>query len=485
VKHDDEDLKPKAESLDPDFMTQSRQLFGTDGIRGVAGEFPLTRDSVYLIGRALGHDLARTNAKPRVVIGQDTRQSSCWIADRLWQGLAAVGVQVRSAGIITTPGIAYLARSQKFDAGVVISASHNPWTDNGIKVFSGDGYKLPDAHELAIEKEIFALLNDANALPRADSIPPISSLPGEAELRRAYVRWLAGNVPTDLSRLRIVVDCANGAAAAEAPELFRGLKVEATFLHSTPDGQNINASCGALHPETVARFVSENRGQFDLGVTFDGDADRALFCDAEGRVVNGDAVLLLAAREMQARGVLAHATVVATTMSNMGLELALKRCGIQMLRANVGDKYVLEEMQRVGASLGGEQSGHILFRDGDATTGDGLLTSLRLMAIMVRSGKSLAELVGDLKVFPQVIRNVRVREKTPFAQIPAVLTTIRDAEKELDGIGRVVVRYSGTEALARVMIEADSKDQMDRLAESIVGAIRGALGASSSGNDHS
>jgi phosphoglucosamine mutase len=458
-------------------MTQLRQLFGTDGIRGVAGEFPLTQDSVTLIGRALGHDLVRTNAKARVVIGQDTRESSRWIADRLWQGLAAVGVQVRSAGVITTPGVAYLARSQKLDAGVVISASHNPWTDNGIKVFSGDGYKLPDSHELAIEKEIFALLNDADALPGADSPPPISSLPGEAELRHAYVRWLAGNVTTDLSRLRVAVDCANGAAAAEAPELFRRLKVETAFLRSAPDGQNINEGCGALHPETVARFVSENRGKFDLGVTFDGDADRALFSDAEGKVVNGDAVLLLAAREMQARGALANATVVATTMSNMGLELALKGSGIRMLRADVGDKYVLEEMQRVGATLGGEQSGHILFRDRDATTGDGLLTALRVMAIMVGTGQSLAELVDDLKVFPQVIRNVRVREKTPFAQIPAVQKAIRDAERELDGIGRVVVRYSGTEALARVMIEAESKEQMDRLAESIVGAIRSALGA--------
>jgi phosphoglucosamine mutase len=460
-------------------MTQTRQLFGTDGIRGVAGEFPLTRDNVYLIGRALGHDLVRTNAKARVVIGQDTRESSGWIADRLWQGLAAAGVEVRSAGVITTPGVAYLARSRKFDAGVVISASHNPWTDNGIKVFSGDGYKLPDARELAIEKEIFALLNDAAAPPEADSTPPMATLPGEAELRHSYVRWLAGNITADLSRLRIAVDCANGAATAEAPELYQSLKVEAAFLHSAPDGQNINEGCGALHPETVARFVSENKGKFDLGVTFDGDADRALFSDAEGKVVNGDAVLLLAAREIQARGTLANATVVATTMSNMGLELALKRFGIRMLRANVGDKYVLEEMQRVGATLGGEQSGHILFRDADATTGDGLLTSLRVMEIMVGSGKSLAELVDDLKVFPQVIRNVRVREKIPFAQVPAVHTVISDAERELDGVGRVVVRYSGTEALARVMIEAESKEQMDRLAESIVGAIRSALGTSS------
>jgi phosphoglucosamine mutase len=458
-------------------MTQTRQLFGTDGIRGVAEEFPLTRDSVYWIGRALGHDLARVNAKARVVIGQDTRVSSRWIADRFLQGLASVGVETRSAGVITTPGVAYLARSQGFDAGIVISASHNPWTDNGIKIFSGDGYKLPDARELAIEKEIFALLQNSDAVPAPDSTPEVSSLPGEEGLRHAYVRSLARSISTDLTRLRVAVDCANGAAAAEAPELFGALKINTTFLHSAPDGENINENCGALHPEMVARFVSEKQGRFDVGVTFDGDADRALFCDANGRVVNGDAVLLLAAREMQARGTLANGTVVATTMSNMGLELALKRSGIQMLRANVGDKYVLEEMQRVGATLGGEQSGHILFRDGEATTGDGLLTALRVLEIVVRTGKPLADLVGDLKVFPQTIRNVRVQKKTPFAQIPAVHAAIAAAERELGGNGRVVVRYSGTEALARVMIEAESKEQMDRLAEAIVEAIRSALGA--------
>jgi phosphoglucosamine mutase len=457
-------------------MTQSRQLFGTDGIRGVAGEFPLTRASVYWIGRALGHDLARTNANGRVVIGQDTRVSSRWIADRFVAGLASAGTASRSAGVITTPGVAFLARSERFDAGVVISASHNPWTDNGIKIFSGDGYKLPDAHELAIEKEIFSLLQDAEAASAPESGAETASLPGEDALRQAYVRWLAAGTSEDLTRLRVAVDCANGAAAAEAPELFRALKVQATFLHSSPDGENINENCGALHPEVIARFVAADPGTFDVGVTFDGDADRALFCDAEGRVVNGDAVLLLAARDMQARGALANATVVATTMSNMGLEIALKRSGIRMLRANVGDKYVLEEMQRSGATLGGEQSGHILFRDGDATTGDGLLTALRVLEIMVQTGKPLADLVRDLKVFPQTIRNVRVRNKTPFAQIPAVQAAIAAAERELDGNGRVLVRYSGTEALARVMLEAESKEQIDRLAEAIVEAFRSELG---------
>jgi phosphoglucosamine mutase len=456
-------------------MSEIRQLFGTDGIRGVAGEFPLTQDSVYWIGQALGHDLLSVNAKARVIIGQDTRASGQWIADRFLQGLASVGVEARSAGVITTPGVAFLARSQKFDAGVVISASHNPWTDNGIKVFSGTGYKLPDARELAIEKEIFARMQSGTGTaPQAHT--EISSLPGEQSLRHAYVEWLTQGIATTLANLRVAIDCANGAATAEAPELFKMLKIKATFLHCSPDGKNINDDCGALHAETVARFVKERPGEFDLGVTFDGDADRALFCDAHGQVVNGDAVLLLAAREMQSRGTLAGDTVVATTMSNMGLELALKRAGITMLRANVGDKYVLEEMQRVGATLGGEQSGHILFRDGEATTGDGLLTALRVLEIMVRTGKPLADLISDLKVFPQTIRNVRVRQKTPLAEIPAVAATMAAAESELAGNGRVVVRYSGTEALARVMIEAESKEQMDRLAKSIVDAIQSAIG---------
>lgn len=456
-------------------MSSQRQLFGTDGIRGVAGEFPLTSENTFLIGRALGHDLLRGNRRVRVVIGQDTRESSRWIADRVSAGLASLGVAVHSAGVITTPGVAYLARSRKFDAGVVISASHNPWTDNGIKIFSGEGFKLPDADELAIEQEIFSLLqNPRTAVPEKGS--GISSVPGEHALRAAYISWLAGTITTDLSGIRVLADCANGAATAEAPELFRACRVQTTFIHSSPDGKNINEQCGALHPETVAKQIAESRGGFDLGITFDGDADRALFSDADGRVVNGDAVLLLAAQDMHARGLLAGATVVATTMSNMGLEVALRNSGIRMLRANVGDKYVLEEMLKTGATLGGEQSGHIIFRHGEATTGDGLLTALRVMDVMARSGRSLAELISDLKVFPQRIQNIRVREKVPFDQVPAVKNAIESAQRELDCNGRVIVRYSGTEALARVMVEAESEAKMHTLTDAIAGAIRAALG---------
>jgi len=454
--------------------SEIRQLFGTDGIRGVAGEFPLTAESTFCIGRALGHNLLRANPKPRVVTGQDTRESSRWIADSIAAGLHSCGAEVHSAGVITTPGVAYLARSRKFDAGVVVSASHNPWMDNGIKVFSGDGFKLPDARELAIEKEIFLLLQTPTG-PRQEATG-ISSVPGEHGLRSAYIEWLSSQIKTDLSGLRVLVDCANGAATAEAPELFRACRVQATFVHSSPDGKNINEGCGALHPQAVAQRIAESNGAFDLGITFDGDADRALFSDAGGNVVNGDAVLLLIARDMHTRGLLAGDTVVATTMSNMGLEIALSRCGIRMLRANVGDKYVLEQMIKVRATLGGEQSGHVIFRDGEATTGDGLLTALRVMDVMVRNGQPLAELIADLKVFPQRIQNVRVREKIPLDRVPEVKRAIDAAEKELDGNGRIVVRYSGTEALARVMVEAESEEKMNTITDGIAGAIRMALG---------
>ncbi len=452
-----------------------RKLFGTDGIRGVAGEFPLDDDTSFIIGRALGHHLGRTDGPPKVVLGQDTRESSAWIADAVAAGLAAAGVKVESAGVITTPGIAYLARARGFAAGVVISASHNPWTDNGIKVFASSGYKLPDAVELEIEQEIFSLLAD----PKAANVPERTaarerSLPGSSSLRRLYVRWLAEHLKdTDLSRLRVVLDCANGAASSLAKEVFSACGVRSRYLHHRPDGRNINDHCGALFPQAVAAEVKHNEA--DVGVTFDGDADRALFADAAGNVINGDAVLLLAARDMKAKGELAGDVVVATTMSNMGLEAALARSSIRMLRAPVGDKYVLEEMQKSGAALGGEQSGHIIFSR-DHTTGDGLLTALRVMEIIVRSGKSLADLAGDLEVFPQVIKNIRVRHKKPLDQIPEVARAIAEAERALDGSGRVVVRYSGTEPLARVMVEAQSEQEMHRAAEAICAAIQRALG---------
>jgi len=455
-------------------MSPERKLFGTDGIRGVAGAFPLDPETTFAIGRALARHLAQSAGSRRVVIGQDTRESSPSIADAVASGLAAEGVVVEGAGVITTPAIAHLARCRKFDAGIVISASHNPWTDNGIKVFGPDGFKLPDQIELDIEREIFSGIEKA-AGEGARPTPTASPVPVNPGLRLDYIEHLIAKVRPVHRRLELVVDCAHGAASAVAPEVFarwsRELSVE--FIHRDPDGQHINDHCGALYPEAVARAVVESEA--DLGVTFDGDADRAIFADADGKIVNGDAVLLLAAREMKASGRLRNDLVVATTMSNMGLEAALKRSGIRMLRAQVGDKYVLEEMQKHGATLGGEQSGHIIFLD-DATSGDGLLTALHVLHVVGRSGKGLAELVSDLKVLPQVIKNVRVREKQPLLEIPEVARSIRKAEQALDGNGRVVVRYSGTEALARVMIEAESEQQMHRYADSIVAAIQQALG---------
>jgi phosphoglucosamine mutase len=446
-----------------------KKLFGTDGIRAVAGQSPLDAPTVYAIGLALAKTLSAKTSTPRVLLGMDTRESSAWIAATLTAGLDAGGGSVESAGVITTPGIAFLAHTHGFATGVVISASHNPWQDNGIKLFGPDGYKLPDATELAIEDEIFRQLATNTAPPR-QTIPPTVNEADRAE----YVRFLLAAVPDlSLDGQRIVIDCANGAASSVAPQLFAGLGGEVIITHASPNGRNINEACGALHPEIVAAQVKHHHAS--MGITFDGDADRALFSDEHGNVVNGDAVLLLAARDLQARGLLTNNTVVATTMSNMGLEAALKRSDIHMLRAAVGDKYVLEQMIATGAALGGEQSGHIIF-SGRSTTGDGLLTALLLLDIVHRSGKTLGELVADLKVFPQVIINVKVREKRALDTIPTVSAAIAAAEKELADSGRVVIRYSGTEALARVMIEAESEPLMRHHADTIAHAIRTELG---------
>jgi phosphoglucosamine mutase len=454
-----------------------RQLFGTDGIRGVAGEYPLDRRTVYAIGRALGQRLAARDAAARVVIGQDTRESSAWINSVFAAGLEVSRVHVVSAGVITTPGVAYLTRANGFAAGIVISASHNPWHDNGIKIFGADGYKLSDQAEHEIEADIFAHLEQLAAEVSDAAVSPSDMLPGEQNLREQYAGWLAVLVgKTDLSRLHVLVDCANGAASSIAPLVFRDCGIAADFIGIAPDGRNINAGCGALHPENVAAAVAAAKGKYDLGVTFDGDADRAIFSDAAGRIVNGDGVLLLAARDMKTHVRLHHDTVVATTMSNMGLEAALRSSGIRMLRASVGDRYVLEEMLKTGATLGGEQSGHVLFRDMDVTTGDGLLTALRVLDVIARTRKPLAELVADMKVFPQEIKNVNVREKLPLEQLPSVMEAIRAAEHDLDGNGRVVVRYSGTEKLARVMIEAESEKVMRRHTDAIANAIQQTIG---------
>ena len=454
-----------------------RQLFGTDGIRGVAGEYPLDHSTVYAIGRAVGARLVRRIPDARIVLGQDTRESSGWIAEALARGLRDSGCGFVSAGVITTPGVAYLTRTHGFAAGIVVSASHNPWQDNGIKLFGSNGMKLADEIEQEVETEIFEHLDQLTAHEHDPGSLMQQILPGEAKLREDYEAWLASSVEAGpLARLRVLIDCANGAAFAIAPRLFARIGVKAEALHTSPNGCNINDGCGALHPEHLAAEL-KSRGGFDLGITLDGDADRALFSDAEGNVVNGDAVLLIAARDMHARGTLAQATVVATTMSNMGLEKDLESAGIRMLRAAVGDKYVLEEMLKSGAKLGGEQSGHVLFMDGDSTTGDGLLTALRVLDVVARSGRSLRELTAGSKVFPQRIRNVKVREKLPMNELPTVAAAIEAASRELDGNGRVVVRYSGTERLARIMIEAEDEALMHKHVDAIAAALETAIGA--------
>jgi phosphoglucosamine mutase len=448
----------------------ARKLFGTDGIRAVAGEYPLDAATIYAAGLALGHSLRKTAAEPKVILGRDTRESGPWIAATLAAGMRETGVRVESAGVVPTPAVAFLARTHGFQAGVVISASHNPWQDNGIKLFGADGFKLADAVELAMEEEI--LHHAANsAAPDPAALPTVED---NAAFQADYIQFLLDCVPgLSLDGLRIVADCANGAAAAVAPKLFNRLGGEVSLLNIAPDGRNINLNCGALHPAYVAVEVSA-RGA-DLGLTFDGDADRCMLAGSHNNVINGDAILLVIARDLKARGLLTGDLVVATSMSNMGLEAALRRSGIRMLRAKVGDRYVLEAMLAYNAALGGEQSGHILLPH-LATTGDGLLTALVVLDLMARSGKSIDELTADLKIFPQVIVNVKVRERRPLESIPAVAAAIRAAEVELKDTGRVVIRYSGTEPLARVMIEAESEEAMRRHADAIADAIRTELG---------
>jgi phosphoglucosamine mutase len=454
--------------------TATRQLFGTDGIRAVAGDSPLDPVTIYAVGLALAHTLRRDSDRPKVILGRDTRESSPWIAATLAAGLRAAGARVESAGIVPTPAVAFLAHTHGFNAGVVISASHNPWRDNGIKLFGADGFKLPDAVELAMEEDILHYAAK-NHVPDPATLPPVDD---NASYQADYIQFLIDCVPgLDLRGMSMVVDCANGAAAAIAPELFRRLdaakSAQITLLNTTPDGRNINLGCGALHPAFVAAAV-QKRGA-PLGLTFDGDADRCMLAGAHNNVINGDAILLATARDMKARGILTGNLVVATTMSNMGLEAALKRSGIRMLRAPVGDRYVLEQMLKHNAALGGEQSGHILMPH-LATTGDGLLTALVVLDLIVRTGQSIDELTADLKVFPQVIVNVKVREKRPLESIPTVAASIRAAEADLKDSGRVVIRYSGTEALARVMIEAESEAAMHHHATTIAEAIRHELG---------
>jgi phosphoglucosamine mutase len=442
----------------------AKQLFGTDGIRAVAGEYPLDPATIFAFGAALGREALGTG---EILVGADTRESSPWIAELVAGGLEASGARVRYAGVVTTPGIAYLTRTGPFVAGVMISASHNPYQDNGIKVFTHSGFKLPDAEEHAIEQEIFRLRKLGVA-------PTPAKIAVDEGLERQYLEYLVSTSSVRFDGVTLAMDCGNGAASRLGPCLFRRLGANVKELCSAPDGRNINLGCGAMHVERLRDAVLAHGA--DFGVALDGDADRAIFVAASGKTVDGDAVLLASARALKAAGHLPGDTVVATVMSNLGLEKALERDGIRMMRTPVGDKYVLEEMVRLGAALGGEQSGHVIFRE-YATTGDGLLTALRLFEIALRAGVGLDQLTADLEVYPQRLVNVRVREKKGLTELPSVAREIRLVEEAFAGAGRVLVRFSGTEPLARVMVEGPDLERVESFSARIAEAIRREMGA--------
>ncbi len=443
----------------------SRQLFGTDGIRGKAGEPPLDKPTAFALGAALGHWAKGQSSDPKVLLGMDTRESGHWLAEAVAAGLVSAGVEPHFAGLLTTPGVAYNTKHGPYVAGVMISASHNPYEDNGLKVFDHSGFKLPDAQELALETEILRIRETAIVLPL--------TLPLHEELANHYLEFLSSTFPHSLAGLRIVLDCAHGAASYLAPRLFTQLGATVITVANQPDGRNINAGVGALHTDYLRDAVLANNA--DLGVAFDGDADRALFMTGTGVRVDGDAVLLICARYLKAQGQLDGNIVVATVMSNFGLEVALRHEGITLDRAAVGDKYVQEEMIRSGSVLGGEQSGHILFPK-HATTGDGMLTALRLLEAVVTSGKSLDQLCVGFEVFPQLLVNVRIARKMPIEFIPAVQAKIAECETAFAGNGRVLVRFSGTEPLARVMVEGDDLEKVKHHAHAIAATLEAELG---------
>jgi len=448
------------------------KLFGTDGIRGKAGHAPLVPETVARVGAALvkafvrdqGSGIGDQGKAHRFVIGRDTRESGTWIEEELARGLTSAGATVVSAGVVPTPAIAYLARTEGFDAGIVISASHNPYEDNGIKVFGGSGTKLTQQLEASVEALV------------ADRSWSVSSTPGaidrdRGDLHTHYVQHLLEILRSagSLTSAPIVVDCANGATQPIAPALFRDLGFDTHAIGVSPNGRNINLDCGSTHLDGLAKTVVASKAR--LGVAFDGDGDRALFVDHAGKIVDGDAILLMAAIYLHERGRLPGSTVVATVMSNIGLELALRERGIAMVRTAVGDKYVMEEMVKRGFALGGEQSGHVIFSD-HLFTGDGLATALNVLRIMADTGKELSELAGALVTYPQVLVNVRVRERTDLKTVPAIADAMQRVEEQLAGTGRLLVRYSGTEPLLRIMLEGQNHHEIRAWADEIAGVVK-------------
>ena len=449
----------------------AKSLFGTDGIRGVPGTPPLDDATLFATGQTLGAYLQRKHSSARVLIGMDTRESGPHIAAVLSAGLTEARATVAFAGIITTPGVACLVRQNDFQAGVVISASHNPFHDNGVKLFSHAGMKFPDATEEEMEADILRLREEKKGLDFS-SAPRL--VPDET-LDTQYLAYLRSRVVpgANYSGFRMALDCANGAAYKLGPELFRSLGAEVTPIGVSPDGRNINAGCGSMHLEMLRECVRKER--VVLGVAFDGDADRALFVAADGQIVNGDGVMLAAARFLKSQNKLKGARVVGTSMSNLGLERVLARENITLARADVGDRYVLEEMLRSGSVLGGEQSGHIIFLD-DSPAGDGLLTAVKIASLVSMHG-ALPDLITGLKDYPQTIVNVKVRSKPPLSSLPEVSRALSDAQSTLGDSGRIVLRYSGTEPLARVMVEAEHESDVQRFSQSLANALRHSIGA--------
>ena len=452
-----------------------KKLFGTDGMRGEAGTFPLDAATIETVGASLARRLTeKLGRAPLVVIGRDTRESGGWLEQALAAGLARAGATSKSAGVLTTPGVAFLARTLPADAGIVISASHNAYHDNGIKIFAPSGRKLDEETERLIESDVFAQPAAVAVEHHDGSLANIDEAES-VDLRSRYASFLVNDIGRGLSLrgLRLVLDCANGAASSLAPELFERLGANVTTINNQPDGRNINFNCGSLHTEALQAEVIKQHAQ--LGVAFDGDADRALFVDANGRLVNGDGSLWILGRYLHARHELTHDTVVATVMSNIGLELALQSQSIRLVRTDVGDKYVLEELLRLGASLGGEQSGHIIFPR-VSLAGDGLITMLSMLRAMSDAGKDLHELIEGFQTFPQILVNVEVKVKRPFAEVAAIQKVAREIESELGSQGRLLLRYSGTESLARVMIEGKSQQEIEEYAATLAGVIQQALG---------
>lgn len=456
-----------------------KKLFGTDGMRGEAGKFPLDAATVEIVGASLANHLReKLDRAPLIVVGRDTRESGPWLEQALARGAKAAGANLQSGGVITTPGVAYLARSLSADAGVVISASHNSYEDNGLKIFAPQGKKLDEETERLIEKDIFS--NTQTQPPDAGdgskSTSGASAITKEAEsLQARYLDFLANEIGRGLSLagIKIVVDCANGAASALAPALLERLGAVVVAINNTPDGRNINLNCGSLHTEQLQSEVLNQAA--DLGVAFDGDADRSLFVDAHGQLVNGDGSLWVLANYLHARDELRKETVVATVMSNVGLELALKSRGISLIRTDVGDKYVLDELLRMGATLGGEQSGHIILPK-LSLAGDGLITTLCMLRVIAAEKKSLRQLTEGFQVFPQILVNVKVKQKRPFEEFSGIRDVAREIENELGSRGRLLLRYSGTEPLARVMIEGESQPQIEIFARRLAGVIEQTLG---------